>query len=90
MFSFLGSHIKVPKNPPAGTVILSFIVEVDGSVDDVQVVQSLSPEVDASCIKAIYKMSGKWEPGMQNQKLVPVRFTIPIDMAPASARKRKE
>ena len=89
MFRFLGSAIKVPKNPPAGRVVLSFIVEVDGSVKDAEVVQSLSPEVDTACIQAIYKMSGKWEPGMQNNKLVPVRFTIPIDIAPAPTKKKK-
>jgi TonB family protein len=90
MFRFLGSNIKLPKNPPAGTVILSFVVEVDGSVKDVEVVQSISPEVDAACLKAIYKMSGKWEPGMQNNKLVPVRFTVPIGITPAPSRKKKE
>ncbi|WP_299754137.1 energy transducer TonB [uncultured Pontibacter sp.] len=89
MFRFLSAKLKLPKNPPAGKVVISFVIGVDGSVNDVEVVQSISPQVDEACVNAVLKMNGRWQPGMQNNKLVPVRFTVPIFISPAPPRKQK-
>lgn len=88
MFRFVMSNIKLPKNPPKGTVVLSYVVEKDGAIADVQVVSGLSPTVNAACIKAVEKMSGKWVPGTQNGKKVPVRFTMPINIGPPKHKDR--
>jgi periplasmic protein TonB len=60
-----------------GTVIILFIVEKDGSVSDVHVVQSVNPILDAEAVKAI-ESSPKWSPGIQRGKPVRVRFSIPL------------
>lgn len=88
MFRFLMSNLKLPKNPPNGIVVLSFVVETDGAIADVQIVSGLSAAVNAACIEAVEKMSGKWVLGTQNGKKVPVRFTVPINIGPPKHKDR--
>ena len=60
-----------------GRVIISFVVEQDGSVTNVKVLQSINPLLDAEAVKAI-ESSPKWSPGFQRGKAVRVRFLIPL------------
>lgn len=61
-----------------GKVIITFIVETDGSVSNVTVVQSLDPLVDNEAVKAI-ESSPKWTPGFQRGQPVRVRYAIPLN-----------
>lgn len=60
-----------------GTVFLTFIVEKDGSVSSVTVVQGVDPLLDEAAINSI-KESPKWTPGLQRGQPVRVRFIIPL------------
>jgi len=60
-----------------GKVILTFIVECDGSVSNVKVVHGVDSLLDAEAVKAI-EASPKWSPGLQRGKPVRVRFAIPL------------
>ena len=60
-----------------GRVIVQFIVEKDGSITDVKVVRSVSPDLDAEAIRVVSGMP-KWKPGMQRGKVVKVKYTLPI------------
>lgn len=61
-----------------GRVVLSFVVERDGSLSNVEVLQtpdrSLSEEAER-----VLKGSPKWTPGMQQSKAVRVKYTLPVD-----------
>jgi len=59
--------------------IISFIVEKDGSVSTIRILNPSRPDFDSSIVKCVRKMP-KWQPGMQNNKLVRVRFTLPIEI----------
>lgn len=61
-----------------GRVIISFVVERDGSVTNVKVVRGPDRELEAAAIKVV-SASPKWAPGRNRGK--PVRFTyqMPID-----------
>lgn len=61
-----------------GKVYLTFIVETDGSVSNVTVVQGVDPLIDVEAVKAI-QASPKWTPGMQRGKPVRVRYSIPLN-----------
>ncbi len=60
-----------------GTVYLTFIVEKDGSVSNVTVLQGVHPLLDEAAVQAISE-SPKWSPGLQRGQPVRVRFQIPL------------
>lgn len=60
-----------------GTVLLTFIVEKDGSVSNVTVVKGVDPLLDDEAVKAISE-SPKWTPGLQRGEPARVRFIIPL------------
>lgn len=61
-----------------GTVMLTFIVEKDGSVSNVTVIKSVDPLLDNEAVKAISE-SPKWTPGLQRGEPARVRFLIPLN-----------
>ena len=60
-----------------GRVVLKFVVRPDGSIDDVQIVKSLSPSSDKEAIRAVKKMPN-WISGRQNGYAVSVWYTLPV------------
>lgn len=81
LMDFLGSNIKYPKQAVKdrieGRVIAQFTVRKDGTISDIVIVRSISPELDAETIRVL-KLMDKWEPGVQRGKKVNVKFTIPV------------
>jgi len=63
-----------------GRVNVTFVVEKDGKVSDVQVTRSVSPSLDAEAVRVI-KRSPKWEPGVQYGRPVRVIYSVPISFA---------
>lgn len=61
-----------------GKVFLTFIVETDGSISSVTVVQGVDPLIDIEAIKAI-ESSPKWSPGLQRGQPVRVRYSIMLN-----------
>ena len=61
-----------------GTVFLSFVVERDGSVSNVNVVKGVNPLLDNEAVKVISE-SPKWTPGLQRGQPVRVRYLIPLN-----------
>ena len=78
---WLGQNIQYPEAAQLagvqGKVIVSFTVEVDGSISDCKVVQSLSPSCDAEALRAVKSMP-RWKPGMYEGQPVSVGFFLPI------------
>lgn len=82
--SWLQSQIRYPaealKRGIEGRVVLSFIVERDGSVSTIELLQSpdriLSEEA-----RRVVSSSPKWTPGRQNGHLVRVRYMLPVDFS---------
>ena len=60
-----------------GKVYLSFVVEKDGSITDVNVLKGIGAGCDEEAIRVI-KKSPKWKAGLQNNQTVRVRYTMPI------------
>ena len=78
---FLARNIKYPvlaqEAKIEGRVIVQFVVDRDGSVNDIKVVRSISPQLDAEAGRVIGLMP-KWNPGKQRGKAVAVKYTMPI------------
>lgn len=81
LMEYLATNIKYPKECSdkgiEGRVIVSFIVEKDGSISGAKVVRSIDPMLDAEALRVINSMP-KWTPGMQSGKPVAVKYNIPI------------
>ena len=60
-----------------GRVILQFVIKKDGSIEDIKVVHSLSPECDQAAIEAVKKLK-LFKPGLKDAKPVNVRYTLPV------------
>lgn len=85
MLEFLGRNIRYPKSAKEagveGLVVLSFVVETDGSLYDITVVKKLDDATDQEAMRVVREMDGHWTAGKQNGKTVPVRYTLPIRFA---------
>ena len=61
-----------------GKVYLSFIIELDGSINEVKVLRGVSTVIDREAVRVI-KKSPKWKPGILNGKPVRTRVNMPIN-----------
>lgn len=60
-----------------GRVMVGFVINEDGSISDVKVLRSLTPELDEVAVKIVNGMP-KWNPGKQNGKAVKTKYTVPV------------
>jgi tonB family C-terminal domain len=60
-----------------GIVMVSFIVNVDGTITDQKVVRGVNEELDAEALRVISHMP-KWKPGLEKGKPCRTLFAIPI------------
>ena len=81
MMKYLAANIKYPasavKAKKQGRVIVSFVIQKDGSVTNARIVRSVDPELDAEALR-IVKAMPNWTPGTQDGKPVNVNYTIPV------------
>jgi periplasmic protein TonB len=64
-----------------GTVSITFIVEKDGSVSNVEVVKGVHPLLDNEAVRVISE-SPDWSPGLQRGQPVRIRYLIPLVFSP--------
>lgn len=81
LFKYLAYNMIYPadaaKNKVEGRVLVTFVIEHDGSISNVNVVNSVYPSLDKEAIRVVSEMP-KWIPGKANGKTVRVKYTIPI------------
>lgn len=81
LFEYLADNIEYPAECEAdgiqGRVIVTFIVETDGSITNIKVAKSVHPLLDDEAVRVIKSMP-KWTPGKQNGKAVRVKYTTPV------------
>ena len=81
MFTYLSGNIKYPEEAKdkgiSGRVFISFVVEKDGSVNQVQVKKGIGGGCDEEAVRVVQAMP-KWKPGLQKGKPVRVSYLLPI------------
>ncbi len=81
LMKYLADNIKYPasavKAKKQGRVVVTFIVQKDGSVTHAKIAKSIDPELDAEALRIVKGMP-KWTPGTQNGKPVSVRYMVPV------------
>jgi periplasmic protein TonB len=78
---FLSDNLRYPQMAREagiqGTVFVTFVVEIDGSVTDVRIVRGIGGGCDEEAVRVV-KMMPNWEPGRQRGQPVRVQFVMPI------------
>ena len=63
-----------------GRVVVSFVIEKDGTLDEIQVLQSPSALLSEAAVQTLQR-SERWTPGQNEGKPVRVRYVLPVDFA---------
>lgn len=78
------NHVKYPETARAesieGTSVVSFIVDLNGRMTDIEVIRKISPSIDAEAERAVREFAEnyQWVPGKQDGKDVKVKMHLPI------------
>ena len=75
------SKLRYPQiaqeNGITGRVLVQFVIERDGSLTNIQVIQTPDSSLSDEAIRVL-KSSPKWTPGKQRNQPVRVSFTLPV------------
>ncbi len=71
------------ENGISGRVVLSFVIEKDGRLTNIQVLQTPDRSLSEEAIRVLNK-SPKWSPGKQRNQTVRVKYTLPVDFRVAN------
>jgi TonB family protein len=78
---YLSENINYPHEAReasiCGTVYITFVIERDGTINDVRVLRGIGGGCDEEAVRVISKMP-RWLPGKQRGKPVRVQFNMPI------------
>jgi len=79
---FLSNNIVYPNaakaNSIRGRVIITFVVEKDGSLSDITVARGIGGGCDEEALR-VMKICPRWKPGIQNGNPVRVQYAVPIN-----------
>ncbi len=71
------------ENGIQGRVTLTFVIEKDGRLTNIQVLQTPDRSLSEEAIRVLNK-SPKWSPGKQRNQTVRVKYTLPVDFRVAN------
>ncbi len=81
LMNFLSQNIRYPavaeENGIQGRVIVTFVVNSDGSISDTKLAKSVDPSLDKEALRLVKSMP-RWIPGRKNGTPVRVKYTIPV------------
>lgn len=84
-YQYVSKEFKYPleaqKNKITGRLIISFVVEKDGSLSGIRVLRDQGNGLGEEAVRML-KNSPKWVAGMQNGKPIRVMYTLPIMVQP--------
>jgi protein TonB len=78
---FLQKNLRYPASARRmgieGQVFVSFVIDKEGKISDIQVVKGISADCDKEAVRVVSSMP-PWKPGKQNGRPVKSRFVLPI------------
>lgn len=81
LLRFLAKNIQYPElareNNIQGTVVLSFVINKEGGIQDVSILRELGGGCSKEAVRVLKSMP-KWSPGEAHGYPVKVRYTIPV------------
>lgn len=83
-YKYLATSIRYPENCQRmgiqGQVVLKFVVEKDGSITNITVLNEVNPDLAQEAVRVL-KQSTKWSPGTIKGKEVRVSYNIPVSFS---------
>ncbi len=78
LMKFVMHNMKL-KSPFSGRLVMRFMVEADGSVNDLEILKGGNKEVNTE-IERVFKLLPKWKPAIRlsDQKPIRTQFMMPI------------
>lgn len=81
LYEYLNNELHYPnfalQNNVAGKVLLSFVIDKNGEIGEIEVLRKVGFGCDEEAVRVIKQMP-KWKPGEQNKRKVNVRMMLPI------------
>ncbi len=81
LFTYISKEMKYPEfavsNGIQGVVYLTFLVEKDGRIHNVEVLRGIGGGCDEEAIRVVRNMPN-WLPGTLDGKPIPVQYNLPI------------
>ena len=81
MMQWISGNTRYPaiaaENGVQGRVVVQFVVEKDGTISDVHVINPVDPSLDREALRVIRAMP-RWIPGKRNGSAVRVKNTVPV------------
>ena len=77
VFSELQYPAIAQENQISGNVVVQFVIEKDGSLTNIKVLQSPDKSLSDEAVRVL-KKSDKWTPGRQRDKPVRCSYTLPV------------
>lgn len=81
MLTFISENIKYPQSAKEkgieGKCYIQFVIDVDGSVTNVELMRGFDKECDAEALRVVNSMP-KWKPGKKDGKPVRTIYMIPV------------
>lgn len=80
LMKFIDDNVRYPEDYEGcgqGRVVVSFMIERDGSITDAKVERSVDPPLDKEALRVVGLMP-KWCPGKTNGEAVRVKYYLPV------------
>ena len=81
ILEYIGDKTRYPSlavdNRVQGTAVVSFVIERDGSITDLELLRDPGAGTGAEALRVVRSMP-RWEPGRQRGEPVRVRFNLPV------------
>lgn len=74
----IGNEFEKPDIDQTVTILMSFVVEKDGSISDIRVLRNPGYGLDKEAIRVLKAQKTKWKPGIKNGQPVRVLYSLPI------------
>ena len=87
--TYVGTNFREPDLSNSGltaskaiSVIVSFVIEKDGSMTDIKVLRDPGYKLGDEAIRVLKSQKTKWKPGIKDGKPVRTLYTLPISIIP--------
>ncbi len=82
LMEYLAMNIRYPesamKESRSGRTIVGYTIGADGSIYNIKILKSSSPDLDEEAIRVVKKMPN-WTPAMRNGKAIETEFALPVN-----------
>ena len=83
-YEYVGNNFEKPdvdEHLSSVSVIMSFVVERDGSMTDIKVLRSSDKDLEREAIRVLKSLKVQWSPGYKDGEKMRTLYTLPIKVA---------